>query len=208
MKVFVFLAFLLGGSVVFGAFEHPGWKCTNIERIDAAIAAAPDHYQRGVLQVIRRLADRPAGKFAELTAAVEEIAETLPSSANKEFFVKKCIKQLCVCRGEFLADAFALTQTFPESYDINFYLYKQKELGLSDKDVYAGIIQSLLKYEYSPAVVNKSIDLAVNKTFNFDCATMKRDFSLLNRKYSAKLLKSQTDWEPVVAMIRTILAAI
>ena len=198
-KLFILFAFLFAVSTFAATFTFPGWKCTDVAKIDAAIAAAPNAWTKASLKCIKQYIQAPPATFEEVVKVSEAFAKDVPERHRLSI-----PKQYARCaRKDLLKAAFVWAKANPSSYDIHFYLTDAAELGLSDNDIYKGIYSNLMEYKYHVSVVKRAIHKLVDVSVTANVTTGKTDFQKLNRKYSKNLLTDKTTWEPVVAMIRT-----
>ena len=198
-KLFILFAFLFAVSTFAATFTFPGWKCTDVAKIDAAIAAAPNAWTNASLKCIKQYIQAPPATFEEVVKVSESFAKDVPERHRLSI-----PKQYARCaRKDLLKAAFVWAKANPSSYDIHFYLTDAAELGLSDNDIYKGIYSNLMEYKYHVSVVKRAIHKLVDVSVTANVTTGKTDFQKLNRKYSKNLLTDKTTWEPVVAMIRT-----
>ena len=198
-KLFILFAFLFAVSTFAATFTFPGWKCTDVAKIDAAIAAAPNAWTQASLKCIKQYIQAPPATFEEVVKVSESFAKDVPERHRLSI-----PKQYARCaRKDLLKAAFVWAKANPSSYDIHFYLTDAAELGLSDNDIYKGIYSNLMEYKYHVSVVKRAIHKLVDVSVTANVTTGKTDFQKLNRKYSKNLLNDKTTWEPVVAMIRT-----
>ena len=200
-KLFILFAFLFAVSTFAATFTFPGWKCTDVAKIDAAIAAAPNAWTNASLKCIKQYIQAPPATFEEVVKVSESFAKDVPERHRLSI-----PKQYARCaRKDLLKAAFVWAKANPSSYDIHFYLTDAAELGLSDNDIYKGIYSNLMEYKYHVSVVKRAIHKLVDVSVTANVTTGKTDFQKLNRKYSKNLQNDKTTWEPVVAMIRTTL---
>ena len=198
-KLFILFAFLFAISTFAATFTFPGWKCTDVAKIDAAIAAAPNSWTKASLKCIKQYIQTPPATFEDVVKVSETFAKDVPERHRLSI-----PKQYARCaRKDFLKAAFVWAKANPSSYDIHFYLTDAAELGLSDNDIYKGIYSNLMEYKYHVSVVKRAIHKLVDVSVTANVTTGKTDFQKLNRKYSKNLPTDRTTWEPVVAMIRT-----
>ena len=204
-KLFILFAFLFAVSTFAATYKFPGWKCTDVAKIDAAIAVSPTAYSTFSLQCLKRLALKAPESFDDILAVVAAETKNIPQESARKNFEIHMSKKLSVVRGEFVKAAFAWSKTHPDRYDIFFYLNRAEELNFSDTEVYSGILENLLSYDYGVKIVKRSVEKLVDVSCSVKVTTQKADFQRLNRKYSKNLLKDKATWEPVVALIRTMI---
>lgn len=199
-KLFILFAFLFAVST-FAAYTFPGWKCTDVAKIDAAIAAAPNAWTKASLKCIKQNIQTPPATFEEVVKVSEAFAKDVPERHRLSI-----PKQYARCaRKDLIKAAFIWSKANPSNYDIHFYLTDDDVLGLSDAEVYKGIFSNLMTYNYHVSVVKRAINKLVDVSINANVTTGKEDLQRLNRKYSKNLLKDKATWEPIVALIRTTL---
>ena len=200
-KLFILFAFLFAVSTFAATFTFPGWKCTDVAKIDAAIAAAPNIWVKCTLECLKQFARKSPANFEEVLTITTAQAQADNVPERHRLSIPK---QYARCaRKDLLKAAFVWAKANPSSYDIHFYLTDAAELGLSDNDIYKGIYSNLMEYKYHVSVVKRAIHKLVDVSVTANVTTGKTDFQKLNRKYSKNLPTDKTTWEPVVAMIRT-----
>ena len=200
-KLFILFAFLFAVSTFAATFTFPGWKCTDVAKIDAAIAAAPNAWTKASLKCIKQYIQTPPATFEDVVKVSETFAKDVPERHRLSI-----PKQYARCaRRDLIKAAFIWSKANPSNYDIHFYLTDDNVLNLSAVEVYKGIYNNLMTYNYHVSVVKRAINKMVDVSINASVTTGKEDFQRLNRKYSKNLLKDKATWKPIVALIRTTL---
>lgn len=211
-KIFAIMICTLTAASAFAAeFVFPGWKCTDVDRIDAAMAAADTLHRKVEMQILRVLAEQPPATFDALRAAVEQTVDKVdaPSAdaGAKALWKVTWTKQFAYNRMEFFPETLAYCKDHPSSYDL-FIALRGQRYGMSNTEIYTGLTTCLIKYPdtYTVSVVREAVKKMVAAAVTAEVKTQKADLEKLNRIYSIKAIENPSGWTPVVSMIRTAMA--
>ena len=223
MKKFILSALMctLAVATYAATFVHPGWKCTDVSKLDTMYAIAKeakDFNNASIMACLKKFAEVGVPTTFDaykklIEDAVDVTAKDMGITDAKQITDEKtrCVVQSAYCRSEFTIEAYQFClkeikngDIWCKRYTIHFVLYRDIEITANDKYT---IIKNWCM-EFDEINLNKqAIDamVAVSNFTDIDDATLKADFKKLNRKYSAKLIENKEKYEPIVAKIRTIL---
>lgn len=211
-KIFAMFLFALTAVSVFaGDYVFPGWKCTDVAKIDAAIAASDTTQRKTAMQILRVFAEQPPATFEELCAAVDQVVDNVSDPAVnaeiKAYWKVQWKKQFAYNRLEFFPETLAFCKANPSMYDL-FVAMAGKRYSMSDTEIYTLLATCLIKYSdaYSAANVRAAVKKLVAFAVTAEVKTQKSDLEKLNRIYSIKAIENPSEWTPVVSMIRTAMA--
>ena len=223
MKKFILSALMctLAVATYAATFTHPGWRSTDVSKLDAMYIVAKENkhtidastmaYLKKFIEVGVPTTFDAYKKLIE--DAVDATAKDMGITDTKQIADEKArrVVQSAYCSSEFTNEAFQLClkemengNALCEQYIIHFLL--KRDIKITPNDKYAIIKNWCMKFD-EMSVVKRAIDaiIAVSNFTDIDDATLKADFKKLNRRYSAKLIENKEAYEPIVAKIRTIL---
>lgn len=202
MMKMMMAAVFLGVAVMGAEFAWPGWKCRDVELIQAQRALAPE--AGGYKYYLAYMEDFAAhGEPADLAEAAVRIQAAV-RGVNAEIsdgYISSLIKQYAVCNGVFFESLQAFCQAYPGGYD--FYVARKLH-----GDWAFGIIErDLLQCKRKASEVMRGVDYLVKEGIALDKSDEEMELLLkrLNRVYSALLVDDAEVWEKVVAKIRTLI---
>lgn len=211
-KIFAMFLFALTAVSVFaGDYVFPGWKCTDLAKIDAAIAASETTESKTAMQILRVLAGQPPASFDELCAAVDQAVDNVSDPAvdagTKALWKLRWKKQFAYNRQEFLPETLAFCKAHPSMYDIYIAMAGER-YSMTGTEIYTPLVSCLIKYPdaYSAYTVRSAVKKLVAAAVTAEVKTQKSDLEKLNRIYSIKAIENPSGWTPVVSMIRTAMA--
>jgi len=211
-KIFAMFLFALTAVSVFaGDYVFPGWKCTDVAKIDAAIAASDTTHRKTAMQILRVLAGQPPATFDELCAAVDQVVDSVSDPAvnadTKASWKVQWKKQFAYNRLEFFPETLAFCKANQSMYDIYIAMAGER-YSMTGTEIYTSLVTCLIKYPdaYSAATVRSAVKKLVAAAVTAEVKTQKSDLEKLNRIYSIKAIENPSGWTPVVSMIRTAMA--
>ena len=199
------LCMLIGAGAM--ATEWPGWKCTDVQKIEAAkqsFLEEKNEYKALEMDVLAILAKKAPQSFADIEAAVDSIQKPETWSEKRFNSWRKTSKKHFACREEFVSEAWEFCKNNPGLYDCNFVFYHSNELGLDNEYIYHFIVDFITRHP-DHLKMHKLMKTLLDVSINIDRTVVKTDLQKLNTIFSRKLLEDKTKWEPIVAEIRTVL---
>ncbi len=204
----IFSLVLFAGLICSGfaaEFVFPGWKCTDEAKLTAALDNAKGTWEKTVVMILQRINSEKVATYEALCTQIDAVIDTADfgSEAARESMRVTYKKQFPLCRGEYIAEAWAFCLKNPTSYDFYYYRSHAATLKFTDTQVYNAVLSCLLSYNYSAKETLGAVNQLLDKAVLADVTTQKADLQKLNRKFSPKLIADKAAWEPVVAAIRT-----
>lgn len=210
-KILIFTLFAGLCSVLAAAgFTHPGFSCTDKNKIAEAIANADAPSRLSSVLVLQRVNEKEPENFNELCKLIDEVTASVkfPSVAARESARVGLKKQYPLLRKQcaaFRQDAIALCAKTPTEHDAYYYM-KAKDL-FTPSQRYLGINKCLMKFEYNPTVTLMLIEELVVSGIELEGVDVKGDLNKLNKKFSLRLVRDKATWTPIVQAIRTAMSA-
>ena len=203
---FFMFAVLAVSSFAADVYKFPGWRCTDADKLAAAVAAAPNPWLKCRDSILLAMAKQKVQNYAEFCSLVDSVVEANKGTETAES-VESCKnqykKQVPFCKGIWIKEAWNFCQSKPSFYDIYFVIYKRKQIGLSDAQAYTYMVDHTLRHNNGPQIISAIVDAIIDIAPNLTGVDVKADLQKLNRKFSKNLLTNKAKWEPIIAKIRT-----
>ena len=209
-KIVIFTLFAGLCSMMAAAdFKHPGFSCSDKNKIAAALANADTPIRRCSVLIVQRLTEKAPEDFTELCKIVDEVTANADFSSETARTRYRMIlkKQFPLYREQCKAlqrDAIEFCIQNPSEHDAHYFV-RIKDL-FTTAQRYAGIKSCLLKYNYQPQFTLTLIERLVELGIDLENVDVKADLDKLNKKFSLKLVRDKAAWTPVVQNIRTALS--
>lgn len=194
-------------------YKHPGWLCEDNTLINTQYLIAKEagkiHEQITCLVLIK-FNEGKIKSFAELKTVVAAVASEV--SANQKDRIAdrtmSCVKQMSLCRNQFITEAWNYCKANPSNYDIHFVLKYGDNKICSEEERYAFLVNYLITTKFGNAashinLVKRCVEKVIDIGVTANVTTQKADLQKINRRFSKNLLTNKTAWEPVIAMVRT-----
>lgn len=194
----IFFAFAVVATE--SAYVFPGWKCTDVAKIQAALDSAPLPVQKAMCTILLKQAQTPPANFAALAAQIDEVGAQYALSPAQVTSFKK---QYPYCQGQFIEEAWVFCKANPTEYDLYYLTRDGNKLGYTPAQLYTLMLERLLAGNFNAALTKTTIGKLIDLAVAADIPTTKADLQKLNRKLSKNLLVDKAAWEPVIAQIRT-----
>ena len=209
-KILIFTLFAGLISVLTAAdFKHPGFSCTDKNKIAAALVNADTPARRCSVLILQRLAEKAPENFNDLCKIIDEVTAdaNFGSELARSRYRMILKKQFALHREQcevMRKDAIEFCIQNPSEHDA-YYFVRVKDL-FTIAQRYAGIKSCLLKYNYQPQFTLTLIEQLVELGIDLENVDVKADLDKLNKKFSLKLVRDKAAWTPVVQNIRTALS--
>lgn len=203
--IFIF-AVLAVSTFAADAYQFPGWKCTDVDKLTAAVAAAPNPWIKCRNSVLLAMTKQNVQNYADFCTLVDSIVEAnkgILKEEDVEHYKNLYKKQIPFCKGIWIKEAWNFCQSKPSYFDIHFVISRRKTIGLTDAQAYAILVNHALRHNNGPQIVSLLVDAIIDVAPNLTGVDVKADLQKLNRKYSKNLLTDKAKWEPIIAKIRT-----
>lgn len=193
-------------------YKFPGWLCEDNTLIETQYLNAKEagkiDSQINCL-VLMKFNKGKIKSFAELKTVVAAVVNEVYVNqkdriADKTIFF---VKQMCLCRNQFVAEAWNYCKANPSDYDIHFVLRYGNNKICSEEERYAFLVNYLLAAENANNIginlVKRCVEKVIDVGVTANVTTQKADLQKINRRFSKNLLVNKAGWEPIIAMVRT-----
>ena len=209
-KILIFTLFAGLFSVLAAAdFKHPGFSCTDKNKISAALVNADTPIRRCSVLILQRLTEKAPENFNDLCKIVDEVTADAnfgsePARSRYRMILKKqfpLYREQCKVLQK---DAIEFCIQNPSEHDVHYFV-RIKDLFTAAQR-YAGIKSCLQQYNYNPQLTLTLIEQLVELGIELENVDVKADLDKFNKKFSLKLVRDKAAWTPVVQNIRTALS--
>ena len=211
MKKFLIFTLFAGLFTVLSAaeFKHPGFSCTDKNKIAEALTNADTPMRRCSILILQRLAETPPENFSDFCKIIDDVtADADLGDKNTRARYSMIFKKLYALKREQCAslrkDAIEFCLQNPSEHDANYFMIIKDHFSAAQR--YSGIKECLLQYNYTPAYTLQLIEQLVELSIELEGVDVKADLDKLNKKFSLKLVRDKAAWTPVVSSIRTAIS--